>query len=131
LQPNRNLVFWPYSRVEDERLEIHDDMILVHGRASEEPFKIGGYNTHGWIAYVLDTVLFVKWFSIAPANGYPDLGSNVEAYVKDSCLELETLGPLKTLHPTESVEHVEIWEVRLEKFSTTLEDARIISRQLL
>ena len=130
LQPNRNLVFWPYSRVKDERLEIHDDVILIHGRASEEPFKIGSYNAHAWIAYVLDAVLFVKRFSVDSTNRYPDLGSNVEAYVKDSCVELETLGPLKTLHPTESVEHEEIWEVRTGEFSTTLEDARIISRQL-
>ena len=130
LHPNRNLVFWPYSRVNDERLEIHDDMIFIHGRASEESFKIGGYNSHGWIAYILDTVLFVKRFSIDPINPYPDLGSNVEVYVRDACLELETLGPLKILHPTESVEHEEIWEVRLGMFSNTLEDARIISRQL-
>lgn len=130
LQPNRNLIFWPYSRVKDERLEIHDDVILIHGRASEEPFKIGSYNSHGWIAYVLDTVLFVKRFSLDPTNRYPDLGSNVEAYVKDSCVELETLGPLKILEPTESVEHREIWEAQVGKFSVTLEDARIISRQL-
>jgi hypothetical protein len=130
LQPNRNLVFWPYSRVKDERLEVHDDLILVHGRAREEPFKIGSYNSYGWIAYALETVLFVKRFSVDPTNRYPDMGCNVETYVKDSCVELETLGPLKTLHPNESVEHQEIWEVHAGEFSTTLEDARIISKQL-
>jgi hypothetical protein len=130
LQPNRNLVLWPYSQVKDARLEIHDDVILIHGHASEDPFKIGSYNSNGWIAYVLDTVLFVKRFSIDPINPYPDLGSNVEAYVKDSCVELETLGSLKTLHSTESVEHEEIWEVHIGRFSNTPEDARIISRQL-
>ena len=58
------------------------------------------------------------------------MGSNVEAFVKDVCIELETLGPLKTLYPKESVEHQETWEVHAGEFSTTLEDARIISKQL-
>jgi hypothetical protein len=130
LQPNRNLVFWPYSRLKDERLELHDDLILIHGRAAEEPFKIGSYNSLGWIAYALDTALFVKRFSIDHTNRYPDMGCNVEAYVKDSCVELETLGPLKTLYPKEFVEHEEIWEVHPGQFPTMLEDARIISKQL-
>jgi hypothetical protein len=130
LQPNRNIVLWPYSQIGDARMELHDDMILIHGRAREESFKLGGYNAHGWVAYALETALFVKRFPIDRAQRYPDMGSNVEAYVKDSCVELETLGPLKTLQPEESVEHQEIWEVHTGGFSTTLEDARIISRQL-
>ena len=130
LQPNRNIVFWPYSRVKDGRLELHDDLILVHGRAAEESFKIGSYNSDGWIAYALETALFVKRFSVDPTNRYPDMGCNVETYVKDSCIELETLGRLKKLHPNESVEYQEIWEVHAEEFSPTLEDARIISKQL-
>jgi hypothetical protein len=130
LQPNRNFVLWPYSRVKDERLELHDDLILVRGGARQESFKIGSYNSHGWIAYALEKVLFVKRFSVDPTNRYPDMGCNVETYVKDSCVELETLGSLKTLHPRESVEHQEIWEVHAGEYSTTLEDARIISRRL-
>jgi hypothetical protein len=130
LQPNRNLVLWPYSRLTDERLGIHDDVILVYGRAAAEPFKIGSYNPNGWMAYALGNALFVKRFSLDPKNRYPDLGSNVEAYVKDSCVELETLGPLKTLHPNESVRHEETWEIHTGEFSATIEDARIISRQL-
>jgi hypothetical protein len=131
LQPNRNLVLWPYSRVKDERLALYDDLILVRGRAREESFKIGSYNSHGWIAYALENVLFVKRFSVDPANRYPDMGCNVETYVKDSCVELETLGSLKTLHPGESIEHQEIWEVHAREISMTLEDARIISKQLI
>ncbi|HLO17107.1 MAG TPA: hypothetical protein VK206_19895 [Anaerolineales bacterium] len=130
LQPNRNLVFWPYSKVIDTRLELHDDLILIHGRPAEQAFKIGNYNPHGWVAYLFGNALFIKRFSVDTIQKYPDLGCNVEAYVKDACLELETLGPLRVLGPTESVTHEEIWEVILGKYSTRLEDARIISRQL-
>jgi hypothetical protein len=130
LLPNRNLIFWPYSRVEDPRLEFHDDLILIHGSGAEQAFKIGGYNSHGWIAYLLGNALFVKRFSVEPMRGQPDMGSNVEAYVRDICIELETLGNLRTLQPQETMTYQETWEVSKEKFSPTLEDARIISRQL-
>jgi hypothetical protein len=130
LAPNRNLVFWPHTHIHDERLELHDDLVLLFGRASERPFKLGNYNTHGWLAYLLKDALFVKRFSSGQAGRYPDMGSNVEAYVKDSCLELETLGPLTMLQPGASVALEETWEVRPGQYATTLEDARIISRQL-
>lgn len=129
LQPNRNLVLWPYSQVRDERLELHDDLVLIHGRASERAFKIGNFNSHGWIACLWDKVVFVKRFSADHSCKYPDMGCNVEAYVKDICLELETLGPLTLLQPKESVTYAEAWEVSVVDHSCTLEDARIISKQ--
>lgn len=129
LQPNRNLVFWPYSQVNDPRLTLHDDLILLHGRASALAFKIGNYNPHGWIACMWENVLFVKRFSVESAHKYPDLGCNVEAYVRDVCLELESLGPLTRLQPGESVTHEETWEVHTGNYAFPLEDARIISKQ--
>jgi hypothetical protein len=129
LQPNRNLVLWPYSQVNDERLELHDDLVLIHGRPSEQAFKIGNYNSHGWVACLWDKALFVKRFSTDHSCKYPDMGCNVEAYVKDVCLELETLGPLTLLQPKESVTYAETWETSVVDHSCTLADARIISRQ--
>ena len=129
LLPNRNLVLWQYSRVEDERFALCDDFILLHGRGSEQAFKVGNYNSHGWIACLWDNALFVKRFSAENARQYPDLNSNVEAYVKDTCLELETLGPLTRLQPKESVTLEETWEVSVGKHSATQEDARRISKQ--
>jgi hypothetical protein len=54
----------------------------------------------------------------------------VEVYVKDSCLELETLGPLTHLEPGESLTHQETWEVSLGDYAATFEGAHTISRQL-
>lgn len=130
LQPNRNLVFWPYSQINDERLELHDDLILIHGNANEQALKIGNYNTHGWIACALGNVLFIKKFRFSATAKYPDLGCNVEAYVKDSCLELETLGPLVKLMPNESVTHEETWQVLVGEYPGTLEGARGIIKRL-
>jgi hypothetical protein len=130
LAPNRNLVLWPYSQVNDERLELHDDLILIHGRGRERAFKVGNGNSLGWIACALGDALLVKRFTVNNPQQYPDMGCNVEAYVKDSCIELETLGPLTTLMPKESVTHKEIWEVAVGEYPTTLEAARRISKQL-
>jgi len=125
LAPNRNLVLWSYTSLKDERLELHDDFVLLHGRASEDAAKIGCCNTHGWIACAMGDVLFVKHFEVEEGS-LPDLGCNVEAYVRDVCLELETLGTLKALQTGESVTLYETWEVVIGEFPANLETARII-----
>jgi hypothetical protein len=130
LQPNRNLAFWPYSRVNDDRLELLDDLILIQGRPSKGAFKIGNNNSRGWMACLLGNALFIKRFVVNASQCYPDRGCNAEAFVRDSCLELETLGPLTGLRPNESVLHEELWEVTAGEYPPTLETARRISKQL-
>jgi len=129
LQPNRNLVLWPYSQLNDERLTLHNDLILIQGHPAKEPFKVGNYNPYGWIAYAMDHVLFTKRFATETGNQYPDMGCNVESYVKDTSVELETLGPLTTLRPGEYVTYEETWEEKVGKYPLTLETALEISRQ--
>ncbi len=131
LAPDRNFVLWPYSRIHDKRFELHDDIILLHGQLTEQAFKIGNFNKHGWIACTVGKTLFVKRFSAGDSQNYPDMGCNVEAYVKDACIELETLGPLTILSPNESVTHEETWEVFTETdYAATIESARLISKRL-
>ena len=131
LEPNRNLVFWAYSQIHDERLELHDDMILLHGQTAEQEFKIGNLNKHGWIACTLGKALLVKRFSWGESQRYPDMGCNVEAYVKDVCIELEILGPLAKLKPNESVTHEETWEVITDiEYPAIIESARAICTRL-
>ena len=131
LKPNRNLIFWPYSQIHDERFELLDDMILLRGQAAEQAFKIGNFNKHSWIAYTMDKVLFVKRFSISDPQSCTDLACNVEAYVKDVCLELETLGSLAVLNPNESVTHEETWEVITDtEYPAAIDSARAILARL-
>ena len=131
LAPDRNFVLWPYSQIHDERLELHEDMILLHGQLTEQAFKIGNLNKFGWVACTIGNVLFVKRFSADDSQNYPDMGCNVEAYVKDACIELETLGPLAKLSPNESVARKETWEVFTDtKYPATIESARAIREEL-
>ena len=130
LLPNRNIVLWPYTRIDDERLELNDELILLHGKASAEACKVGGNNSHGWIACAFSNALFIKHFEVNADEVHPDLGCNVEAYVKDVCIELETLGPLRTLKQGDSVTHAETWQVLTGDYPATLEGARTINAQL-
>ena len=127
LQPNRNLVLWPYTRIHDPRLELNDDLILLHGKVSAEACKVGTHTPLGWLACAMGDALFIKSFEVT-AGDFPDQGCNVEVYVKDTCIELETLGPLKTLKHGHSVTHSETWQVLTGSYPATLETARTILR---
>ena len=111
LLSNRQLVLWPYTRTDDPRLTLRDDFILVHATPSLPPFKFGYFNPHGWMAYWLDGVLFVKRFESPPDASYPDHGCNVESYCNDKFIELETLSPFDDVQPGQSVVHTELWEI--------------------
>ncbi len=127
LQPNRNLVLWPYTRIHDPRLELNDDLILLHGKFSAEACKVGAHTPLGWLACAMGDALFIKSFEVT-AGDFPDQGCNVEVYVKDTCIELETLGPLKTLKQGHSITHSETWQVLTGSYPATLETARTILR---
>ncbi|HNN12734.1 MAG TPA: hypothetical protein PKL78_04200, partial [Anaerolineales bacterium] len=113
LLPNRNLSFWPYSRINDPRLSLRDDFILFKAD-SLPPFKMGYFNPQGWLAYWVDDVLFKKTFSVQTNLMYPDNNSNAEIYCNEEFVELESLSPLVKLDPGESTQHVETWEIEFD-----------------
>jgi hypothetical protein len=109
---NRILALWPYSHINDPRLVLRDDFILIHADPNPAPFKIGYYNPHGWMAYWLDDVLFRKTFDIdSGVVIYPDGGCNTESYCNDRFVELESLGSLKSLKAGGEVNLTETWEL--------------------
>jgi hypothetical protein len=109
VQPNRLLVLWPYTRWCDPRLRLGDEMIIVDGISVKEKFKIGYHNRHGWAGYLRQGIFFGKRFKIHGQQVYTDSGCNLEVYCDHRFLELETLGPLCTLAPGETVKHEEEW----------------------
>ena len=114
LLSNRRLVLWPYTRLDDPRLRLRDDFLLVHATPQLPPIKFGYFNPHGWMAYALAGVLFVKHYDGQSNASYPDHGCNAESYCNDEFIELESLGPLTNVEPGASVVHNEIWEVHTE-----------------
>jgi hypothetical protein len=111
LLANRQLAIWAYTQVNDPRLRLRDDCLVIHATPSLPPIKLGYFNPHGWEAYWLDGVLFVKRFDSPAGANFPDGGCNTETYCNHKFIELESLGALTRLAPGETTIHTETWEV--------------------
>jgi hypothetical protein len=111
LLSNRQLILWSYTRIDDPRLTLRDDFVLIRATPSLPPFKFGYFNPHGWMAYWLDGVLFVKRFDTQMDMQYPDHGCNAESYCNDQFVELETLSPLRSVEPGQTIVHAELWDI--------------------
>lgn len=111
LLPNRQFAVWPYTQMNDPRMVLRDDYMLIHTTPARPPMKIGYFNPAGWQAYYVDGILFVKRFDPMPGATFPDGGCNTETYCNEKFIELETLGPLVKLQPGQTILHNETWEI--------------------
>lgn len=125
LLANRHISIWPYTQIDDPRLVLRDDCILVKANPSLPPMKIGYFNPHGWQAYWIDGLLFVKRFESILGANYPDGGCNTETYCNHKFIELESLGPLTKLEPGATLVHNETWEL-YESLEQSFIPAKII-----
>lgn len=112
LLPNRQIILWPYSKMNDKRVYWGEKYIaLKQDPNNKAPFKLGINNQEGWAAYARGGHLFVKRYYPQQDATYPDFGVSFETYTNDWMLEIETLSPFTKLQPGETVEHVEEWEL--------------------
>lgn len=131
LLPNRHLSLWAYTRLDDPRLSLYDDYILVRGQSLSEAVKIGYLNTRGWFGYLYRGVFFCKHFVPQPEQQHPDNNCNTECFCKDRFLELETLAPFTLLEPDQAVEHTETWTLYPDiETPSTLEGIRELVKTL-
>lgn len=111
LLPNRQITFWPYTQIHDPGLAITDDFLFYTSSPRCQPLKIGSLCESGWMAYLLGKQIFKKSFSFDSSAHYPDLGCNAEIYGCESFVELESLAPLFTCDPNQTIQHTEVWEM--------------------
>ncbi len=112
--PNYMISFWPWTKLNDKRFVLGDKYMLFHHDPEDKNwFKIGYENHCGWGAYIVENQLFIKRSPLRKNCKYPDYASNFETYMDERFLELETLSPLYTVAPQETVEHEEEWEIYL------------------
>jgi hypothetical protein len=131
LLPDRRMTIWNYTRLQDPRLHLGDDFILLEAAGRLPPCKIGVSNPQGWLAYLLGEVLFVKRFTPQPNLPHPDSGCDTETYCNDQFIELETLGVLQVMQPGQTVTHTETWQVYTGvKFPPTLDGVRAMVKAL-
>jgi hypothetical protein len=110
LLSNRHFSFWPYTKLSDPRLLLRDEYTFIKANPAP-PFKIGTFNTHGWLAYWINGILFKKTVNPQINARYPDNNCNIEIYCNEDFIELESLAPFVQLAPGETVNHIERWEV--------------------
>ena len=109
--PNQELVLWPYFDFTDARWTFGSRYALLRQDVTKGPTKIGLAHRAGWVAYLVGGILFVKRFDYREGATYPDLGTRYQTFSNEDMLEMETVGELVTLHPGQSAELIESWEL--------------------
>jgi hypothetical protein len=125
LEPTNPLVMWAFTHLDDPRWRLSRKyLVLRQDPNNANPQKLGTYNRHTWGAYLLNGELFIKRYeAITAPAAYPDFGCTFETFTNADILELETLGPLTTLAPGQSVSHTERWTAhRGVKLTTWTDD---------
>jgi len=112
LAPGRPLILWKFTDMADPRWRWGTKYLSL--RQADEighAQKVGVYNAQGWGAHLTDEQAFLIQIEPTPGGSaaLPDMGSNFETFTKAAFQELETLGPLTTLEPGQSVAHTEHW----------------------
>jgi hypothetical protein len=122
LAASNPLVMWHFTDLSDPRWRLlRRHLVLQQDPANSVPQKLGSFHPHTWGAYLLNGELFVKHYdATGDPTAYPDLGCSFETFTNADFLELETLGPLVTLAPGESLTHRECWsafrKVRIDRW---------------
>lgn len=111
LLPNRCMVLWPYTDLSDPRIHLGRDFFTLRQSEGFPPAKFGLSHREKWVAYILGDTLFLKSFDHIPGAVYPDGGCNFETFTNDEMLEVESLSPLVTLQPGDSIGHDERWHL--------------------
>jgi hypothetical protein len=123
LEPTNALVMWAFTDLSDARWTFTKRyMVLRQDSNATAAQKLGTFNRRTWGAYLLNGELFVKRYEAeGDPSAYPDFGCCYETFTNADILELETLGPLTTLQPGESLTHTERWSahrgVRVERWT--------------
>jgi hypothetical protein len=109
---DESLIMWAFTDLSDPRWTFTKKyLVLRQDPANPSPQKLGLFSEKTIGAYLLGSELFVKRYEADPSKGYADFGASYETFTNADFLELETLGPLETVAPGASVEHVERWSL--------------------
>ncbi len=106
------LALCAFTDLQDPRFTLGSRYLLLRADpARTDSQKFGLRNKQDWCAHLVDDSLFVKRFAHEEEAAYPDYGVNNEVYVAGSYMEVELLGPRRTVAPGESLTLVEHWHL--------------------
>lgn len=107
--PNRQIVFWPYTNVDDARIRIGDQAVVVTAGTGSE-LKVGTGPTPGSLGYLRDGWLFVKTLEWVGEGEVPDFGAVHQVFVGRGFCELESVGGVETLSTDIDARLTERWQ---------------------
>ncbi len=129
LLPNRTLVLWPYTKLDDDRITINDRLIAVRqDPQGDGALKVGFNNETGVVITVTeDGTEFIQRYKTDHLTGvYPDGGCSCEIYSCPDFTEAEALSPLQTVLPGHCLDFAVEWELKKvktdERDESALED---------
>jgi hypothetical protein len=116
---------WDPDRIEpdpatDDRIQISNYKFRFY--AAGETIKGGTDSPKGWMAYVLDNLVFIKQFHVYPLEDYS--GSNHMTgifFSNGKFVELEPCSPTFKIQPGSSVKFTEYWELSFHREGWTPE----------
>ncbi len=126
LAPTNPLVMWAFTDFSDPRWKITNKYLMLRQDPhATTPQKAGSFNANTFGAYLLGTDLFIKRYSADKSKRYPDDGCSFETFTNADFLELETVGPLRTVKQGETLEHVERWSLHRRVQPGAMTDAEL------
>lgn len=109
-RPNRNLVLWPYTKLDDPRLRFGEAVVLITTRDGS-PLKLGFGPLPQRLGYLRDGWLFIKERRSTPGGGVPDFGAVSQVYLGQGFCELESVGEVSDTHAGPALVS-ELWSVQ-------------------
>lgn len=100
---------WFYTDLGDPRVTYTRDEIVIRNTPLDQRYKIGVGHPSAPVRYENGDTVFVIDYPVIPDQTYPDGNVSYETFCSRYMLEMETLSPLGTVMPGESMEHPETW----------------------
>lgn len=116
--PNRTVSLWPFTDLNDPRVQLGRDMWELTQQARRPAWKIGLRHAIGWVGWQWKDYLFAKWIEHDVRADYPDGGVNCELYTCNDFTEIESLAPARTLAVGATAVHREWWHLAKRRFKT-------------
>ena len=132
LLPNRTLVLWAYTKLNDRRITVNDRLVCVkQDPDGDGALKIGFNNERGTVITLTeDGTEFIQRYKTDHKNGeYPDGGCSCEIYSCPDFTEAEALSPLQTILPGHSLDFAVEWE--LKEYSGAERDEKTLENLVL
>ena len=110
---NRNISVWPYTNLADSRLHFGKDYVTLRQDSNvNQAFKLVFDLNQAEAYYCLGGDIFRKSYeTYHPHEKYPDNGCSFETYTCATFIEVESLSPLKSVQPNETVSLTEHWSL--------------------